>query len=303
MKEILQLRLNNEFAHLLVDADEGIKLGSSIRLVNISRDDPRYVKIPIIKEQLKKQYDEALFFGWEIKRKYTKAEFDTAKLFRVIIKCAFEPAGEECGTVYDEASACNICGANRTQIGVLKLKSNSIPKKDIARTIGGEVVVSRLFYLNFKKWSLTGLEFGSVHYKNSISNYNQLIASERLNLSDLTVAGINPFDLSTSSEGTEFVVSDTYKVKLESEIYRCPKGHTIGLNPLSEAYVYFKNSINTSDFFSSTQLLGVRRGLLNPKPLYFCSPAFRKMVLETKMRGFDFEITRGGKWNVKLDKY
>jgi len=290
MKEILELRLNNDFAHLLVDGDEGRKLGTSFRLVEISTDDPTYAKIPILREQLKKEHDEALFFGWEIKRKYTKAEFDTAKLFRVIVKSAFGPTGEECGTQYDDSVSCMICGANRKQIGVLNLKPNSIANKDIARTIGGEVVVSELFFSNFEKWNLTGLEFGTVHQKDDISTYKQLIPLELLDLSDLTVAGIDPFDLSTSSEGTEFVVSDHYHVKLGSEIYRCPKGHTIGLNLLSEAYVLSKDSIGKYDFFRSTQFLGVKRGLLNPEPLYFCSPSFRKMVLETKLRGFEFEV-------------
>ena len=47
---------------------------------------------------------------------------DKAVLFMVGITTTFEPAGEECGTVYNESGVCVICGANRKRIGELKLK-------------------------------------------------------------------------------------------------------------------------------------------------------------------------------------
>jgi hypothetical protein len=46
------------------------------------------------------------FFGWRLTRAYEKQEVDEAQLFRPIISSVFEPAGEQCGTVYDESSAC-----------------------------------------------------------------------------------------------------------------------------------------------------------------------------------------------------
>jgi hypothetical protein len=94
-------------------------------------------------------------------------------------------------------------------------------------------------------------------------------------LSNKTVAGINPFDLSTSSEG---------------EVYKCPYNHTIGLNILSEPVVLRNSLINDYNFFASKQRIGVKRGWLRPNPVYLCTSEFNKMVVEEKLKGFEFEI-------------
>lgn len=272
MKETLELRINYDYAHLLFKEDEGKNLGTSVKVVELSREDPRYRQVPIIAEEVKKKYDRGFFFGWQIKRKYSKKELDTAALLHLKIKAVFEPTGEECGTLYDETSACEICGANRKQISPLILKKGTIPKKDIARTIGGEVVVSEKFVNAARQRNLKGLQLSPIN----VEKYCQLTANTEIELSPNTIVGINPFDLSTSSEG---------------EIYKCPKGDTIGLNLLSEPYVLNSQSIGEYDFFTSKQRIGVKRGLLRPEPIYFCSPAFRKMIEEEKLSGFEFEIT------------
>jgi hypothetical protein len=275
MKETLELRINYDYASLLFKADEGKNLGTSVKVVELSKEDPRYDQIPVIENHVRNKYDRGFFFGWEIKRKYGKKELEAAPLLHMKIKTTFDPAGEESGTVYDETTACEICGANRKQVSPLKLKKGSIPKKDIARTIAGEIVVSEKFADVFKKRGLKGAILEPVLFEKGTSNYYQLVASSEVELSQNTFAGINPFDLSTGSKG---------------EIYKCPKGHTIGLNLLSEAYALNSQSIGKYDFFESKQKIGVKRGLLRPEPLYLCSPAFRKMVEEEKLKGFDFEI-------------
>ncbi len=294
MREILELRINYDYAHLLFGADEGKDLGQfskSIKIVELSKDDPRYNQIPIISKQVKKKYDKAFYFGWQIRRKYSKQELETANLLQMKINTTFEPAGEECGTIYDEATVCEVCGANRKQINTLTLNKGSIPKKDIARTIAGEVVVSEKFTEAFKQRNLKGAILEPVIFGKGVSDYYQLIASTELELTGNTIAGIDPFDFSESSEGVEFTVSGGYPIKFEKEIYKCPKGHTIGLNLLSEAYVLNSPSISESDFLVSKQRIGVKRGLLRPEPIYFCSQAFRKMVEEEKLSGFEFDIT------------
>lgn len=272
MKETLELRINYDFAHLLFKVDEGKNLGTSVKVVEISKDDPRYKQVPIIAEEVKKKYNKSFFFGWQIKRKYSKKELDTAKLFQLKIKVLFEPTGEECGTQYDKTTACKICGANRTQASPLILKRGTIPKKDIIKTIGGEVVVSEKFSNVVRQRNLKGLLLSPTN----IEKYYQLsIADTEIELSSNTIIGINPFDLSTSSEG---------------EIYKCPKGDTIGLNLLSLPYVKDSPLIKKFDFFASRQKIGVKRGLLIPEPIYFCSPAFKQMVEYEKLSGFEFEI-------------
>lgn len=174
---------------------------------------------------------------------------DTASFFQMKIKGTFEPAGEEYGTPYDETEACEICGASRKQISPLTLKKGSIPKKDIARTIAGEVVVSEKFAEAFKQRGLKGAALEPVVFGKGASGYFQLIASSELELTVNAVAGVDLFDFFEGSEPSEFTVTGGHHVKLEKEVYKCPKGHTIGLNLLSEASVFNSTSIKEKDFF------------------------------------------------------
>ena len=290
MKEVLELRINYDYANLLFEPGEGRNLGTSVKVVELLKEDPRYDQIPIIAEQVKRKYNRGFFFGWEIKRKYSKKELETAALLHLKIKTTFEPAGEECGTLYDETAACEICGANRKQLSPLTLKQGAIPKKDIAKTIAGEIVVSEKFTAACGKRGLKGLVLDPVVFKKGTLNYYQLKASTEINLSPETIAGIDPFNLAENSEGVEFTIPGGYDVTMEKEIYKCPKGHTIGLNLLSEPYIANSSSIGDLDFYASKQKIGVKRGLLRPGSLYLCSQEFRKMVLEENLKGFDFEI-------------
>ncbi|WP_047418273.1 hypothetical protein [Cellulophaga sp. Hel_I_12] len=276
MKETLELRINYDFANLLFKDKEGKNLGTSVKIIDLSKDDPRYIQIPIIESHVKKKYDRSFFFGWEVKRKYSKKELNSAELFHIKIKTTFEPTGEECGTIFDETSVCEICGANRKQVGPLTLMRGTIPKKDIARTIAGEIVVSDKFVTAYKKRGLNGIKFEAVIFTKGNSDYYQLIAEKKLELSQNTIVGINPFDFSTSNAG---------------ELYNCPKGHTIGLNLISEPHVLRLSEINKTDFYASRQMIGVNRGLLKPESIYFCSQDFKKMVDEEKLKGFEFELT------------
>lgn len=42
--------------------------------------------------------------------------------------------------------------------------------------------------------------------------------------------------------------------------------------------------------FANRQKISVKRGLLRSRPIYLCTPAFKKMVEEEKLTGFEFEI-------------
>jgi len=270
MQEKVELRIYKKYAHLLLQPNEGKDLGLYVS-VEIPTNDPRFEKARLLTEEIRKRYNDFFFLYSEIKRKYSKKELDTATLLHLKIKAVFEPTGEECGTLYDETAACEICGANRKQASPLILKKGTIPKKDIARTIGGEVVVSEKFVNAVRQRNLKGLQLSPIN----VEKYYQLTANTEIELAPNTIVGINLFDLSTSSEG---------------EIYKCPKGDTIGLNLLSEPYVTDSPLIKEFDFFASRQKIGVKRGLLRPEPIYFCSQAFRKMIEEEKLSGFEFEI-------------
>lgn len=270
MKEVCELRINNTFIDLLPKTIIGNDIGPVTR-IKIEKGTSEYQSIKDIAEKIKAKNSESFFYGWGINRKYSKSELANALLFTLNMSNVFEPTGEECGTLYDETATCEICGANRKQVSPLILKKGTIPKKDIAKTIGGEVVVSEKFVNAVKQRNLKGLQLSPIN----VEKYYQLTADTEIELTPKTIVGINPFDLSTSSEG---------------EIYKCPKGHTIGLNLLSEPYVTDSPLIKEFDFFASSQKIGVKRGLLRPEPIYFCSPAFRQMVEEEKLSGFEFEI-------------
>lgn len=291
MKETIEFRIFDDYYHLLSKPNNAVFNGA-VHVIKVEKGDSTFEEIKKLSSEVKQKYNKCFFGYSNIKRAYNKKEIEAAILFQIKIKNTFEPAGEEGGTLYDETAACEICGANRKQISPLTLKKGSIPKKDIARTIAGEVVVSEKFAEAIKQRSLKGIRLEPVLFGKGASNYCQLIASSpELELTKNTVAGGDVFDLgSDRSDAYEFVVSGGHKVRFEREVYKCPKGHTIGLNLLSEAYVASSPSMNEYDFFSSKQKIGVKRGLLRPEPLYLCSQVFREMVEEEKLSGFEFEI-------------
>lgn len=276
MKETLEIRVKYEYAHLLFEDNEGKNLGTSVKLVEITKEDPRYFIITVIDERLRKEEGSPFYYSWAIKRKYSPVELNDAELFSLLFRTTFEPAGEQRGTMYDETMACEICEANTKQIGTLKLPYSSIPKgKDIARTIAGEIIVSEKFVQSFVERKLKGVEFDPVVFSNGKTGYYQLARAAELELSDNAIGGVDPFDLSTT-DGTE--------------IYKCPLGHTMGLNLISELYIINNDSLKNNDLYMSKQKFGIKRGVLIPNSIYVCSAAFRKMVIEEKLTGFGFEV-------------
>lgn len=290
MNEFVELRINQEFAGLLFARNEGKLLGDSVKLIRIPIEDPRFKRIADVSKKVKSTHKQSFLFGWKIIREYTSEELKAAALMHLLIRRTFEPAGEECGTEYDESVACKICGANRKQISPLTLKKGSIPNNDIARTIAGEVVVSERFADVIREKSLQGMELSPVCFDDKESRHHQLKANREVKLTGNTIAGVNPFDFSESSPGSEFSIQGGHLREFEPEVYKCPKGHTIGLNLISEPFVENHEALQEDDFLASEQKVGVKRGLLRPEPLYLCSPRFRKLVIEEKLTGFGFEI-------------
>jgi hypothetical protein len=156
---------------------------------------------------------------------------------------------------------------------------------DIARTIASEIVASEAFVKAAKEHQLRGLEFEPVVFRSDGADdegyYSIRSPAPTLNLTKETVVGVNPFDLSTKSG---------------DEVFKCPERDTIGLSLISELYVADFPSLGLWDYFETAQRIGVRRGFLRPAPRILCSPRFRKMVLEEKLRGFQFEIAHVGKF-------
>ena len=279
MADIEEFWIRNEYAPLLLKPGEGNNNGSCT-IIRVPREDPRIEMIRNLRQWVREQYDDYLFLFSCTIRKYTEEELVDAKLFHVLVKKVFEPAGEQCGTTYDETQACDICGVNASQVGSLRLRTKTIPRKpDVSGTFAREWVFSSRFKAVCETYPMKGILFQQIHNRQDkpIDFFQIQSIAPKLTLTDNTITGIDLFDLSESCE---------------NEVYKCPKGgdHNIGLNQLSELYVKKIPEINQYDFFQTRQKIGVKRGWNYPRPMYLCSPAFRKMVLYENLKGFVFQI-------------
>jgi len=167
MQEIIEFRINEKFASKLFADNEGKKLGDSIRKIEISTDDPQYKRIGELDRKLSRS-NNAFFYSWNVRRYYTSNEIEAAGCFHLNISTIFEPAGEECGTKYDETTACPQCGSGAVQVSDLRLDLRKVPKnKHIARTIAGadEVIVSQWLAEKMIDSGFTGFELRPVRHK------------------------------------------------------------------------------------------------------------------------------------------
>ena len=298
MKELVEFRIIMRYAHLLFRDDEGTNLGDSVKVVRIDKNDPRFNAIGEL--QKKARENNALFFTcFDYKRSYTETEINNAEWFLMFRTRHFEPTGEECGTIYDESSACPICGSGAKQLSPLKLKRSSIPKADMAESIawGDETIVSERFVNMVKDNNLKGMDFEPVissANRGQKLNYYQVRPQCYLDFSKKTVFGQTPFNLSGEFPGCtlEGVQPDGTLVKkvIPPEIYKCPNGDNMGLRILSEVYIKTSPILDDLDFFASKQTVGGRGGVIRQHHLFFCSNRMMRLIKENNLKGFKFEV-------------
>jgi hypothetical protein len=101
--------------------------------------------------------------------------------------------------------------------------------------------------------------------------YQLCITSSSVEASPRTRFGISPFDEDPGGQ------------------YRCPRGHKLGLNILSELSI-IESSWDRSDLACTRALVGVKRGALVPAPLIVVTPRLRSALLAGKFKGCDFEV-------------
>ena len=286
MREIYEFRVREKYANRLFDPDEGEKLGwtkhygdkfVTVRKIKLSAKDPKFKRVGELNVLIRKDPNDFFFAGWNISRRYTASDIAQAKLFLLCRLATFEPAGEECGTQYDELSACPDCKSGAKQISPLFLDWKRIPKnKDIARTIAGEIVVSKRMIELFERYSITGARFGPVcqHPATSAESkdwFQLLVKSCDAEVAAPTKIGVNPFDEDTAGQ------------------YCCSYGDLIGLARLSEVSIRHP-SYNGSDIVASRQFAGTRRGLLRPERFLLISPKLRQLIKDEKLTGCEFEV-------------
>lgn len=278
MRETLELRVSEEEAWRCFRPDEGTVLSiGSVRKVMLPLPDERLPRIHEINEELRKKKSRSLFWGWHIYRRYSAKELKAAELFKLWTNATFEPAGEDCGTEYDESVACPQCGAGARQVSDLVLDLRRAPKKaDIAQTIANEVIISTRLAEELKAQGISGVDLRPVRQagkKGTVSSaWLQLVVSARpVEVVAPTVAGVDPFDRDEQGE------------------FRCPRGDRAGLNLLSELSVA-RGSYDGSDLTCTRQGFGVRRGALRPTSFLLISPKLRGLLVASQVRRLEIEV-------------
>jgi hypothetical protein len=304
VREYLELRVKEQHAEQVFGAYEGWILSEDIRRIVISTDDPRLPRIREIQQRLNESGD-ALFFGWRVIREYEKREIEQAQLFHLIIPSVFEPAGEECGTVYDQSNACkhvfkefditlpdgtkshfiDACSVGARQSTDLFIQTRKIPRhRDMARTIAGEIVMSSRMTKILRESGLSGFELRPVRDK---SERRKNRSARKLTVGEpWSQLFVTSTPISTAPEtrfGNNFFDPDS------EGVYRCPYGHVAGLNLLSEITVT-KAGLDRSDVFQTRQHHGVHRNLLRPSAPILITRRFYDLLREWKLRGYVVEI-------------
>ena len=279
MREFAEFQVDEQFASMLFGEHEGKRLGDFVRKVELQTSDPRYERVGELQRNLRLSKGKPFYYGWSLTYKYSPREISAALLLRLKITAVFEPAGEECGTKYDESMACPRCGAGAKQTTPLFLDVTRIPKdKDFCRTIAGEIVISRRAMELLARHGITGAELSPVRSSRSSSaesnNWFQLaVPNATAEIIAPTRVGIDPFDDDEKCEG------------------RCALGDLIGLNLLSEVTIR-ATTLCDSDFACSRQFIGTRRGLLRPERVILISPKLASLIVSEKIRGSEIEVAQ-----------
>jgi hypothetical protein len=277
VRETYELRINGRFASRLFAKNEGKRLaGGRVRLVQIAPSDARVPEIARLQRKLDHEKGEPFFFSARVLRDYTPAELARASLFCLTVSTTFEPAGEACGTTYDDTEACSICGADAPQTSDLRLDLTTIPRtRPLARTIANEIVVASTMAVKLRRAGAAKSCFKPV--RNCASDatskdWLQLLARPTVEVAARTRFGNELF--ATVAESTE---------------YECPLGHVRGLTRLSEVYVQ-RETYRGEHLTASIQFVGVRRGVLRPQRLVFLSPKLAAILGKVaKSGGFGME--------------
>jgi hypothetical protein len=274
MRDLIEFRIPERYAALYLPPNEGKTLGGSVRILEVSYGSERFRDVGRFDQELKRQ-GRAFFTAWNLKRSYTTSELESAQLFSLKIRSVFEPAGEECGTQYDESAACQYCGSGAKQISRLFLNQTRIPKfKDICKTIGSEVVVSKRLVELFKENRIQGVEFLPIGHNRSSSAqsshwFQLVISSAETEIVSPTRTGIDPFDNDCTGR------------------FRCPLGDLAGLNILSELFVNLPARL--TDVLNTRQFIGRRQGLLRPERLIVISNKVWRLLESEKLKGWMVE--------------
>lgn len=277
MKEVYDFRLAEDESVKHLASSEGTTLGGSVRRISTSAGSPLYEKILEIDRKMNHMF----VLSWSVQRNYTTNELNSAEAFLLKSKKVMEPCGEACGTLYDDNSSCQYCGSGSMQLTELLIDQSKLTKfvnLAFVQTIAEELLFSLRFIEELDALNVTGTKFGLIRsFRNSdhiIRMWKQLIGtSHMVDIVQPTKAGIKPGDDDIAGK------------------YRCPYGHTIGLNLLSELFVSRRQFYDFGcDIYFTRQFVGLRNGLLRPEKLLVVSPRVLEALSTSELKGWTVEI-------------
>lgn len=159
MNTEIEYRISEEHARSILGPGEGSPINGRLRVVKLDADDPRLLALA----RLYSRHQGKGFYGWRIRRQYSKTEILDATVHLFQIKTGILPTGEECGTTYSDSDVCPLCGAGRVQGSPLRLRLTNAPKRsEMAQTWGGEIIVSDRVVKLLIKAKATGWGLGTV---------------------------------------------------------------------------------------------------------------------------------------------
>lgn len=302
MREYIELRVREAYSDLVFRKDEGTILDKRVRLVTLDASDPRMSAICAVHMELRTK-GESLFWGWRFFRKYQQREIAAAKVLRLFVTKTI-PSGDEYGTVYDESGACPyrfteveieipqvksrfdvICGTGARQVSELVLDFRKIAKSvDLASSQAHEVVISAQLAAALETSSISGYKLLPVldcnaqlaralerpGPKSRVLKQLQ-ITSQSVRVTQNTKFGINPCDPDGVGR------------------YKCPFGHVLGLNILSEVEV-IKSDWDGSDIFRTKEFFGYCSPPYRPGPAILITPRMHHFLQVNRVKGHKVEV-------------
>lgn len=271
MREAIEFRIPETLASRYLPDDLGVRLGATVRKIELDPSDPFFAEIGRIDRALREREGLSLFTAWIPHRQYSRKELSEADLVMLKVTVIFEPTGEECGTRYDEGNACPSCGSGARRVTPLFLDGRRIPSRgDFSRTIGGELIASARVVDLFARGQLRGARFEPVRLSNqggrASKDWHEVqIVANAVELDSSTRVGRDPFN--------------------EGRLDSCPRGDLLAYSALSEASIR-SETYDGSDVVKTRQVFGVRRGLLRPQPLIFVSQKAWSAIGESKIKGY-----------------
>ncbi|HYO56601.1 hypothetical protein [Archangium sp.] len=265
--------MSAERAERYLPPDVGKDIGYGVRRLLLDVQDPLVEKLRDIESEYRAQ-GTTLFFMCVVERHYTPHELRAAEYLMVEFLPFFRPTGEECGTLYDDSTACSHCGAGDRQVNELHLELRRIPKsRHLAVTLGDEYVISSRLAEVLRQHRVTGYELRPVVSKGGrpTSDHHQLVIPSAM-------AEIVP----PTRAGGSYLAP-------EPDSSRCPDGHVLGHRLLSPLHVS-RDSLGEMDWVFTRQKFGSRQGLFRPYALMVVTQRLYRLLAEQKVRHLHVEV-------------